>query len=93
MSKKSAGKRKKTDNESLSSVINEINTITSTECSKSRKTRPGRPAKSKATDIEFESEALDMPDQLDDTLNECFNSEQGTTSMYTKVVLCSSKQG
>ena len=54
MSKKSAGKRKKTDNESLSSVINEINTITSTECSKSRKTRPGRPAKSKATDIEFE---------------------------------------
>jgi hypothetical protein len=40
-----------------------------------------------------QSEALDMPDQLDDTLNECFNSEQGTTSMYTKVVLCSSKQG
>jgi hypothetical protein len=54
MSKKPAGKRKKTDNESLSSIINEINAITSTECSKSRKTRPSRPAKSKATEIEIQ---------------------------------------
>jgi hypothetical protein len=54
MSKKPAGKRRKTDSESLSSIINEINDITSAECSKSRKTRPTRPARSKATDIEIQ---------------------------------------
>ena len=54
MPKKLAEKRKKTGNESLSSIISEINAITSTGCSQNKKTRSGRPAKSKATDIEIQ---------------------------------------
>ncbi|XP_028409280.1 uncharacterized protein LOC114531881 isoform X1 [Dendronephthya gigantea] len=51
MSRKSAGKRKKNEDEHLDSIIDEINTITGAESSKSRKTRPDHSSKNKDIDI------------------------------------------